>query len=136
MARLAKEWNSKVRFDGYISGRSTIFELIGIKAGRDEEMKKRNKGMDPSLENAFRRFVGRVGDFYHQGIAFYEFYDKSIVPNHVIRQKPFLLDTSNPYNNLLHKFPIEAFPVFITKARRSQSQLAKIKDVSDLERLF
>ena len=133
MARLAKEWNSKVRYDGDIGGRSTIFELIGITAGRDEESKN---PWSPSLVNAFRRFLSRVCDLKNQKIAYYEFYKETDVPKRVKSKKPLVLDPSNPFDDLMRKFPSDALVIFRDQARKSQSKLDSVQSVSDLEMLF
>ena len=109
MARLAKEWNSKVRYDGDIGGRSSIFELIGITAGRDEESK--NPG-SPLLVNAFRRFLSRVLNLKNQKIVYYEFYKETDVPKHIKKQRPLVLDPSNPHDNLMRDFPSDALVIF------------------------
>ena len=134
--RLAKEWNSKVSYDDNISGRSSIFELIGIKAGRDEERKKKKIGEKPSLTNALRRVFGRVGDIERQRIRFYELYNPSMVPKDIRDQRPLILDPANPYNNLMHNFPADATALFRLHARRSQGQLDRRNYVSNVEMLF
>ena len=133
MARLAKEWNSEVPYDGYISGRSSIFELLGITAGRDEEKKNPR---NPSLVNALKRFFGRVLSLQSQIITYYDFYKESDVPQHVKSQKPLLLDPANPLNNFMHTFPSGAYAVFSRYARTSQAKLDRVQDVSDMKQLF
>ncbi len=65
VARLAKYWNATVLHNEYLSGRSCIFELIGIAAGREEEEAQHT---NPSLLEAFKQFLKKV--FYHKVLVF------------------------------------------------------------------
>ena len=78
MARLAKYWNSTITYDGYISGRSSIFELLGIDAGKNEE---RSKAYNPSTREAFKRFLETVATVDTQRIAHFGTYSRSDVPS-------------------------------------------------------
>jgi len=97
VARLAKFWNQNQSFEEKVYGRSTIMELLATKAGLEEI----NDNANPSLKNAFKRFLVILRNISDAYIVFYNYYNKSDIPMEVLRQKPLLLDPTNPYNNLL-----------------------------------
>jgi len=97
IAKLAKYWNQMMLFKEYIYGRSTIMELLAVKAGQEE----RNNASDPSLTNAFKRFLEKVSRIKETNIVFTDYYSKGEIPPEIIKQSPLLMDPVNPYNNLL-----------------------------------
>jgi len=97
VARLAKFWNQNQSFEKKIYGQSTIMELLATKAGLEEI----NNSANPSLKNAFKRFLVILRNITDAYVVFFNYYNKSDVPMEVLRQKPLLLDPTNPYNNLL-----------------------------------
>ena len=133
MARLAKYWNSTITYDGCISGRSSIFELLGVDAGKNEE---RLRGYNPSTREAFKRFLETVAAVDTQRIAYFENYSRSDIPSSVWQQTPLLLDPSNPYNNLMTRFPPEARAVFKARAAESLRRLRNVHSDSDFKMLF
>ena len=118
VARLAKYWNSTISWSPRtrVSGRSTIFELLGITAGLDEE-----KNAKPSIGNAFKKFLEMVASLKRQRIVHYEFYDESDVPPKIMKKTPLILDPSSPYNNLMFGFPRNIMELFSECARESLS---------------
>ena len=130
---MAKYWNSTITYDGYISGRSSIFELLGIDAGREEE---RLNHYNPSTRDAFRRFLERVTMIDSQRIAYYEYYRQSDVPPSVMQQTPLLLDPSSPYNNFMTRFDAQARAPFKAYAAESLRRLRTVRNGSDLKMLF
>ena len=70
MARLAKCWNSTIICNEFLFGRSYTFELLGIKAGREEEEAKKKIGQTPSILRVFRLFLRMVLDIEQQRILF------------------------------------------------------------------
>ena len=133
MARLAKHWNSTINYDGYISGRSSIFELLGIDAGKEEE---RLHPVNHSIREAFRRFLQTVSTVDTQRIAYFDTYSRSDVPTAVWQQTPLLLDPSNPYNNFMKRFPPEARAVFKARAAESLRRLKNVHSAGDFQMLF
>ena len=117
VARLAKYWNATILWSPRttrVSGRSTIFELLGITAGLDEEKKAK-----PSIANAFKKFLEMVASLKRQRILHYEFYNESDVPPKILKKKPLILDPSSPYNNLMYGFPRNVMQLFSECARES-----------------
>ena len=115
VARLAKYWNSTIFFPGRISGRSSIFELIGITAGREEEKNSHS----PSIVNAFERFLKKVATLMKQRISYYVFYDEKDVPSKVSKKTPLILDPSSPYNNFMFGFQSKAMKLLMKCANES-----------------
>ena len=115
---MAKYWNSTITWIPRIrvSGRSTIFELLGITAGINEEKKAK-----PSIGNAFRNFLEMVASLKSQRIVHHEFYDESDVPPKILKKTPLILDPSSPYNNLMFGFPRNIMELFSECARESLS---------------
>jgi len=97
LAKLAKYWNQQMLFKKYVYGRSTIMELLAIKAGQEEE----NNNPHPSLGNALKRFLEKVCFIEQCNIYFLEYYNLNDIPADMLLQKPLLLDPSNQFNNLL-----------------------------------
>ena len=133
VARLAKHWNSTITYDGYISGRSSIFELLGVDAGKNQELLNPRH---PSTREAFKRFLETVMAIDTQRIAHFETYSRSDVPSSVWEQTPLLLDPSNPYNNFMTGFPPEARAVFKARAAESLRRLRNVHSYSDFQMLF
>ena len=107
MARLAKYWDSTLICAESLIGRTHSFELLGIQAGRNEEKFKNKIGQEPSVSRAFRRFLKMVEDIGQQQIVFTyseDFYSKSDTPDEILKQKPLILDPSNPYHNVMADF--------------------------------
>ena len=107
VARLAKYWNSTIICTESLFGRSYTFELLGIAAGRNEEEFRNKIGQKPSVSRAFRQFLKMVEDIGQQQIVFTyseDFYSRSDTPDEVLKQKPLILDPSNPYNNVMSSF--------------------------------
>ena len=103
MARLAKCWNSTIICPQELIGRSYIFELMGIKAGMIQESKEKNAKRKPSIWVAFWVFLEMV-TVIGQQIIFLddpEFYD---IPDELLKQRPLLIDPSNPYINVMACF--------------------------------
>ena len=124
MARLAKFWNSTIFFNGSSYGRSYRFEVLGIKAGREEE---KANGRNPSILRAFRLFLKRVENLSTQRIIFTDFYRESDVPPHIREQTPLVMDPSNPYNNLMYKVRDADQKLFSECAKVSLSRLERVE---------
>ena len=113
-----------------MDGRSSIFELLGIDAGKEEEDLKPG---NYSIREAFRRFLQTVSTLDEQRIAHFQTYSKSDVPTSVWQQTPLLLDPSNPYNNFIKRFPPEARAVFKARAAESLRRLKNVHSASDFQ---
>jgi len=95
LARLCKFWNKTLTIDAYISGRSTIIELLAIYAGQTEE----NNQSSPSILRAFNRFLENMKNLDKIGISFQsEVLNLTCSPPEF--PKPFIIEPSNPFNNL------------------------------------
>ena len=103
LARICKYWNSNLPIETYVSGRSSIIELLALQSGvREEKMRKRQNLGKRSLLRGFKRFLEDMRDIKNLNRTFYcFFYHNKDVPIHIRQQRPLLLDPSNPYNNFL-----------------------------------
>ena len=131
MARLAKCWNSTIICNEFLFGRSYTFELLGIKAGRDEEETKKKIGQTPSILRAFRLFLRMVRDIEQQRIVFSysgDFFSESDTPDEVLNQTPLILDPSNPYNNVMSTFSPLAQHLFSDCAKETLKKLERVKE--------
>ena len=124
VARLAKYWNSTIFYTKYLNGRSSIFELLGIAAGKEEE---KNNPYNPSILRAFRLFLKRVENIKSQRVIFDDFYQESEIPQNVLVQNPLLLDPSNPYNNFMHGFKPSVQQLFSEYAQESLKRLERVE---------
>lgn len=133
LCRLAKFWNGTVLFEARVSGRSSIIEYLAVKCGQDEEQAALNGSL--SLSRAFRRFLTLLTKHQSIGIVFYDFYRDSLVPQY---QKPFLIDPSNPFNNLLNGVDAEFMPRLSGYARETLTRLDKCERnfLEEIEKLF
>jgi hypothetical protein len=128
LCRLAKFWNRTILFDQYLSGRSSIIEYLAIKAGQEEEQASINDKL--STLRAFRRFLEYFTRDRPIGIVFYDFYDKTRVS---IDKKPYLIDPSNPYNNLLAYIPSHFLPTLAMCSRETLNRLDQCEKNFDTE---
>jgi hypothetical protein len=133
LCRLAKFWNGTVLYEGYVSGRSSIIEYLAVKGGQEEEQAGLNGSL--SLLRAFRRFLALLTEHQSIGIVFYDFYLENLVPEY---QKPFLIDPSNPFNNLLNGIAAEFLPTLSGYARETLARLDRCERClsGEGERLF
>jgi len=97
VAKLAKYWNQIMLFKKYIYGRSSIMELLAVKAGLEEE----TNNSYPTIWKAFKRFLIKVSKIDEVYEIFQEYYDKTEIPCEILSQRPLLMDPVNPFNNLL-----------------------------------
>jgi len=97
LIRLAKFWNKTIFIQEYISGRSTLIELIAIYAANKEEKYDRQ-----SILRGFKSFLVLMKDFKTLNIVFEMFYKRNEVETYVSSQSPLILDPSNPHNNFAH----------------------------------
>jgi hypothetical protein len=118
LCRLAKYWNGTVLFEQYVSGRSSIVEYLAVKAGQEEEYAAVNNTR--SMLRAFRRFLNRLVNCDQISIIFSNFYHRDSVP---IPNKPYLIDPTNPYNNLFGNIPPDFLP---TMAKSSKETLQRL----------
>lgn len=109
LVRLCKLWNKSLLIDEYISGRSTLVELIAVYAGIAEE--KRSCFDDRrSLLSAFNHFLKLIENFKQLKI---EFDFDPLAPQRSInnfswlkdnkevkKYVPYVIEPSNPFNNL------------------------------------
>jgi len=100
LARLAKFWSQTILYPEYVSGKSTMMEMIGVRAAMVEESRKPGQ---PSYQAAFNAFLEMVADMSSIKLIFYDHYQKTDVPSQISSQVPLLLDPTNPYNNLFSR---------------------------------
>ena len=125
LARLCKYWNSTLYIDKYVSGRSSIIELLAIKAGENEERYAQN-GI--SLLNGFRKFLVEVRKIEQLSLMFDGcFYTAEEVPREVRQQIPLLLDPSNPFNNYLSSIDRHVLNFFSDCAKETLKRLEVIE---------
>ena len=131
MARLAKFWGQTLLHSEYLAGKSTILELLGIKAAMEEE-----KAGHPTHQGAFRRFLVKMKDLSTINLVFQDYYSLSDIPSSVVKESPLLLDPTNPYNNLLSS-PGTYLEVFSNSATSALEVLDKMScQVAELDRVF
>ena len=108
VARLTKGWNSTIICTEPLFGRSYSFELLGIAAGREEQQEgEEDVNPHPSILRAFRLFLKMVANIGQQRVIFSysdDFYSEYDTPDDILKQKPLILDPSNPYNNVMAGF--------------------------------
>uniref|UniRef100_T1JEY7 2'-5'-oligoadenylate synthetase 1 domain-containing protein n=1 Tax=Strigamia maritima TaxID=126957 RepID=T1JEY7_STRMM len=96
--RLAKFWNRSIYIEEYVSGRSTIIELIAVHAAKEVERQYNEE----SLVRAMHLFFSMMRNLKSVNITFHMSYPPSQVENYVLQQRPLVLDPSNPYNNFAY----------------------------------
>ena len=132
VARLAKFWNSTILYNGSQFRRSYRFELLGVKAGQEEEDHNKDH---PSIFRAFRLFLKKVEMIDQQEVIFTDFYDKTKIPDYIAEQRPLLMDPTNPFHNLMVNFDSSAQQLFSQYARESLNRLETV-DFPDFKGLF
>ena len=138
VARLAKFWNSTIFYNGSQFRRSYRFELLGVAAGQEEEGHNKDR---PSILRAFRLFLIKVETINQQQVIFTDFYDKAKIPGYIVKQRPFLMDPTNPFHNLMVNFDPSAQQLFSQYARESLYRLERVErqlnhDFPDFKGLF
>ena len=115
VARLAKFWNKTIILesltdDSYVSGRSSIMELIAFAAAAEEE---KHTGTNKTHLRAFRRFLAMLRDVEKLKISHEEFWRQHRIPCGVIKKiPPYLFDPSNPSNNFFDGMKSEIRAIF------------------------
>lgn len=141
--KLCKCWNRGVKCNGYISGRSTIIETIAVDVAEEEE-REAGQRREPSLRNALTNFLELMRDTAEINVGFYHNYSRSAVPRHIAKQRPLVLDPSNPKNNLLYGLAQSALEPFEEDATEFVDEIREIngeayqRDLndSDISELF
>lgn len=133
LCRLAKFWKGTILFEQYVSGRSSIIEYLAVKAGQEEEAAAINDKL--SILRGFRRFLNLLNNYERIDIIFTTFYDRDLVP---ISKKPYLIDPTNPYNNLLGSVPAGFLPMFSKCSKETLKRLDACENniTIELEKLF
>ncbi|CAF2051007.1 unnamed protein product, partial [Rotaria magnacalcarata] len=103
----------------YISGRSSIIEYLAVKAEQEEEAVINDK---LSILRAFGRFLNRLTKYQQIDIIFLNFYDHKLVSN---CDKPYIIDPTNPYNNLFGNLPHRFLPTLATCSKETLQRLQK-----------
>jgi hypothetical protein len=94
LIRLAKYWNKSLFIEEYISGRSSLIELVAIDVAKKQEARS-----DTSLLIGFESFLMTMINFSNSHIVYERFYPKNSIARKILGQKPLILDTTNPFNN-------------------------------------
>jgi hypothetical protein len=71
---------------------------LAVNAGQEEERAAINSDKSRCMLRAFRRFLLCLTKYEQIGVIFTDFYERTRVP---VYKKPYVIDPSNPYNNLL-----------------------------------
>jgi hypothetical protein len=94
LIRLAKYWNKSLFIEEYISGRSSLIELVAIDIAKKQEARG-----DTSLLIGFESFLMTMISFSNTHIVYERFYPKNSIARKILSQKPLILDPANPFNN-------------------------------------
>ncbi len=97
LVRITKAWNKSLYIEDYVSGRSTLFELLAVHVASEVEAAAGSAGR--SLLIAFQKFLERVIDFENLDIVFPDSCSVPVIED-MIPPKPFLLEPSNPFINM------------------------------------
>ena len=102
LARVCKYWNSTIYIDRYVSGRSSIIELLALQSGKREEKQGKREGRKRSLLKGFKRFLVDMKNIQCLDRTYFGFlyHRKDVLPE-ILQQRPLLLDPANAYNNFL-----------------------------------
>lgn len=130
LIRLAKYWNKTLFIDSYVSGRSTLIELIAIHTAIIEEQRPKQ-----SLFRGFNEFLKSMSEFDKLNIVFDMFYSKAEIPTNVFEQKPLVLDPCNQYSNFVH-FSEKIIKQFKDFANESLNRLNKLVNQLEIIPLF
>lgn len=133
LCRLAKYWNQTILNETRIYGRSVTIECLAVQAGRQEQQAAIKR--KPSILNAFRYFLNYLIKYQQISIIFSDFYDKSEVS---LPAMPYLIDPTNPYNNLLDHMPENFLSSLATYSQETLRRLEKceMNFIPEIERLF
>ncbi|CAL8081646.1 unnamed protein product [Orchesella dallaii] len=101
LIRLAKYWAHQVNISGgLLRGRSLLIETVAIHASYSLNY---SDLIDSTcnLHKAFIKFLEFFSDARNMRLYVFINYQQSAIPSYIYSQKPLVLDTVNPYNNLV-----------------------------------
>ncbi|XP_071847567.1 2'-5'-oligoadenylate synthase 2-like [Apostichopus japonicus] len=129
MSRLAKYWGNQHPFN--LKGKSSIMEYLGARAAENEE----SHGSQDLL-NAFRRFLNMVEQ--PQSICVYwdDFYSIADIPQKIIKQRPLLLDPSNPHDNFFKGVSHDQYHLLSHSAKRTLTELNEAERNGSVPAMF
>ncbi|XP_071847659.1 2'-5'-oligoadenylate synthase 3-like [Apostichopus japonicus] len=96
LCRLAKYWAMTVPLKGFCPGRSTIMELLAVKAAEETKIEQRQ-----NIIQGFRTFLFKVRKINELEIFWEHCYTQDWIPLEILDEPPYLMDPTNPFNNLL-----------------------------------
>ena len=149
LIRLAKYWMYSLLIKEYISGRSSLIELIAIYASQVEastvgkESSPYVLSTRPLMTRAFKQFLTCMSNFHQLNIVFETTYyqqQECHLNKGLCTQRPLVLDPSNPFNNFA--FAIGKRPDLMQKIEMMAAeslrrlQMADLDDSNVMEKLF
>lgn len=144
LVRLCKLWNKSLLIDDYISGRSTLMELVAVYAGKKEENRTCFQEKQ-SLLSAFDTFLTLMQNFGQIKIEFdfdplqpqqsIDCYPDFKSNGHLKLATQFVIEPANPFNNLANGVKpsqMKLFEMFATETRRRLNAFVIIKSVAHI----
>lgn len=145
LVRLCKLWNKSLLIDDYISGRSTLIELVAVYAGKKEENRTCFQEKQ-SILSAFDTFLALMQNFGQIKVEFHDFdplqpqrsidhYPDFKSNDHLKRTTPFVIEPANPFNNLakgVKPSQMKLFEMFAAETRRRLNLYVIIKSVAHI----
>ncbi|XP_066925742.1 uncharacterized protein [Clytia hemisphaerica] len=142
VARLAKFWNKTIVLElltpnSYVSGRSTIMELIAFAAAAEAAEEEKHARHRLSHLNAFRKFLVMLRDIEELKISHRNFWSSNGIPNVGNHMAPYLIDPSDPENDLLETIKPEIRTIFsqcasTTLERLGLYEMGGINDIFEM----
>lgn len=134
IARLAKFWNKTIQLqlevsNSYVSGRSSIIELVAFEAAEEEECRF---GLKNSHLNAFKIFLQKIKSIKSLALSCDQYWEQQNVPFSLPTHPPFLLNPSDPSNNMLKDISEEILDLFSQHATETMKRL----ELNNLKQLF
>lgn len=132
IARLAKFWNKTIQLqlevsDSYVGGRSSVIELVAFAAAEEEE----NTGSNSHL-NAFKIFLQKIKSIKSLALSHDEFWKQQEIPFSLPPNLPYLLNPSDPSNDMLKDISEEILDLFSKHATETMKRL----ESNNLKQLF
>ncbi|XP_071847656.1 2'-5'-oligoadenylate synthase 1A-like isoform X2 [Apostichopus japonicus] len=134
LCRLAKYWVMTVPIEGYCRGRSYIIELLAVRAADQTA----DLECGQNILEGFRKFLFMVRKISEQK-AFWEwYYREEMIPSDFLQEAPYLMDPTNPFNNLLIPKVVRYLEKMKRFANRTLRFLKRAEDQScyRIDRIF
>jgi hypothetical protein len=144
--RVAKLWKTSCAVNGSTFPRWFTSFLVELVVSDKAEAELQNKPDDASLVRALKAFFEQLSNPNNLNLVFTENYDESAIPESIRKERPIVLDPSNPYLNVAKPMDWEVIKLLaqhtLAVLNKAESHTSTMDDLfhprlgEDISRLF